>query len=260
MLLQTEKMLSVGGLAAGMAHELNNPLGVILQGSQNILRRLSPELSRNQRVAAALGVALEQVRGYLEQSQILSFLEAMAGAARRASRIVADMHSFTDRGHAGFEPVQLEDMLDTAAQWLESDCHLQQQCDLRQVVIARDYAGVGPVHCNRVAIEQVLLNLLKNAVQAMTGADRRGPHRLTLRTRREDRWARVEVEDTGPGIDEKTRRHLFEPFFTTKPAGVGTGLGLSVSYFIVHQQHGGAISVLSTPGKGACFIVRLPTR
>lgn len=260
MLLQTEKMLSVGGLAAGMAHELNNPLGVILQGSQNILRRLSPDLPRNQRLAAALGAPLEQVRAYLEQSRILSFLENMAGAARRAARIVADMQSFTERGHAGFEWIRLEDMLDTAAQWLDSDRHLKQQCDLRRITIVRDYAGAQPVRCNRVAIEQVLLNVLKNAVQAMTGGGRPGPHRLTLRTRQEDNGVRAEVEDNGPGIDAKTRRHLFEPFFTTKPAGVGTGLGLSVSYFIVHQQHGGAISVRSIPGKGACFIIQLPAR
>jgi signal transduction histidine kinase len=252
-------MLSIGSLAAGMAHELKNPLSIVLQGSQNILRRISPDLLRNRRTAKELGVKLEQVHSYLEQSKILLFLEGINEAARRAARIIADMRTFSDCSHAGFVPAGLEDMLDTAVRLMDSDYDLKQQYDFRQVEIIRDYdSEIGRVSCNQTAIEQVFLNLIKNAAQAMADAGKPQPHRIMLRTRREGEWARVEVEDNGSGMDEKTRRHLFEPFFTTKPAGVGTGLGLSISYFIIHQQHGGNISVSSTPSKGTCFTICLP--
>jgi signal transduction histidine kinase len=109
-----------------------------------------------------------------------------------------------------------------------------------------------------VEIEQVLLNLLKNAAQAMIAnpPDRRP--RLILRLRREDRYALLEVEDNGLGMTEDIRRRVFEPFFTTKEPGVGTGLGLSVSYMIVTQNHKGLMEVQSTPGRGTVFKVSLP--
>jgi signal transduction histidine kinase len=94
----------------------------------------------------------------------------------------------------------------------------------------------------------------------MTEGARPPPYRLTLRTRAEGDHVRIEIEDNGPGMDDKATRRVFEPFFTTKPVGVGTGLGLSVSYFIVTEHHGGSITVSSTPGAGTCFTIRLPVR
>jgi signal transduction histidine kinase len=92
----------------------------------------------------------------------------------------------------------------------------------------------------------------------MAGGGTPPPHRITLRTRREEEYGRIEVQDNGPGMDEQTQRRVFEPFFTTKTVGVGTGLGLSVSYFIITEQHKGTIDVSSAPGEGTCFIIRLP--
>lgn len=258
MLVQTDKMLSVGGLAAGVAHELNNPLSIVLQGSQNILRRLSPDLPGNRRTAEEVGVKLEHVRDYLEKSRILNFLKSMHQAAQRATRIVADMMTFSDYRRVDFVPTRVEEMLDNAVHFVNEDDELKQRYRLAQIHIKRDYdPTLGPVKCNRTAMEQVFLNLIKNAAQALAERARPLPC-LTLRTYRKDEWACIEIEDNGPGLDGKVRSHLFEPFFTTKPPGVGTGLGLSVSYFIVHQQHGGQILVSSPPGQGACFTVCLP--
>lgn len=258
MLLQTDKMLSVGGLAAGLAHELNNPLSIVLQGSQNILRRLSYDLPRNRVIAEKTGIKLEQVRNYLEKNQILKFLNSMNEAAQRAARIVADMMTFADCRHMDFSPAKLEDMLDTALQSGHYNAALTGDWDLSQILIVRDYdPALGPVRCNRKAIERVFLNLIKNAAQAIADSAKPSP-RITLRTYREDDWVCVKIEDNGPGLDEKARRHLFEPFFTTKPPGVGIGLGLSVAYFIVTEQHGGQITVSSTPGQETCFTVSLP--
>ena len=258
MMVQTEKMLSVGGLAAGMAHEINNPLGAILQGSQNILRRIGPDLPQNRSVADALGVDLNQLNRYLQERGILRFLEGIREAGSRATKIVADMLSFSRRSESRFTLVDIEDMLETVLRLAASDYDLKKKYDFKRILIARDYdPALGTVYCDKTEIEQVILNLLKNAAQAMAGDNTPSPA-ITLRTLREPDNALIEVIDNGPGMDDDILKRIFEPFFTTKEVGVGTGLGLSVSYFIVTEQHNGRLSVMSKPGQGSRFSIRLP--
>ena len=258
MMVQTEKMLSVGGLAAGMAHEINNPLGAILQGSQNILRRIAPDMPQNRAVAKAIGIDLDKLYRYLEQRQIPRFLEGIREAGARAAKIVADMLSFSRRSEFSFALVHPEEMLETALRLAASDYDLKKKYDFKRIAIERDYdSTLRPVHCDKTEIEQVILNLLKNAAQAMAEGSTPAPV-IILRTRREKDHALIEVVDNGPGMDEKTLKRIFEPFFTTKEVGAGTGLGLSVSYFIITEQHNGRLSVMSKPGLGARFSIRLP--
>lgn len=258
MMVQTEKMLSVGGLAAGMAHEINNPLGAILQACQNILRRLSPDLSKNREVAQALGLDLDLVNRYLQKRGILHFLKGIQEAGARSVKIVTDMLAFSRRSESHFAHVDLGETLDTALRLAASDYDLKKKYDFKHIQIIRDYdPDLRLVYCDKTQIEQVILNLVKNAAQAMANAAIPSPT-ITLRTRWEPGYARIEVVDNGPGMDERIRRRVFEPFFTTKEVGVGTGLGLSVSYFIVTEQHKGTLSVTSTPGQGTHFIIRLP--
>ena len=259
MMVQTEKMMTVGGLAAGMAHEINNPLSGVLQSCQNILRRLSPELEVNQKVARSLDLDLHQLGRFLEERGIIGFLTAIRDAAERASRIVADMLSFSRRSTREFEPVSAVDMLEGVVRLASSDYDLKKKYDFRRIDIVREYdPNLGPVPCDRTEIEQVLFNLIKNAAQAISGQDAQRPAQIVLRTARVGGFARIEVEDNGPGMEEATLQRVFEPFFTTKPPGVGTGLGLSVSYFIITERHKGTFSVNSTPGRGTCFVIRLP--
>ncbi len=262
MMEQTEKMLSVGGLAAGMAHEINNPLGAMMQSGQNIRRRLSPELAKNREVAETLGMDLGQVQTYLEARGIPRFLEDIHEAGARAAKIVADMLAFSRRSESRFAPINLGELLDTAVRLAAIDYDFKKNYDFKQIEIERDYdPTVGEVPCDPAEIEQVILNLLKNAAQAMTGTlAPQQPPKIILRTRQQANYARIEIIDNGPGMDEKTRRRVFEPFFTTKDVGVGTGLGLSVSYFIVTEQHRGTLTVESAPDKGARFIICLPTK
>jgi len=260
MMVQTEKMMSVGGLAAGMAHEINNPLSAVLQSGQNIHRRLSQDLAANQQVAAELGLDLGTVHDYLDMRGILHFLEGIRESAGRASHIVTDMLSFSRRSGTDFVPADLDGLLDAVVRLAGSDYDLKKKYDFRQVAITRDYEPELPkVLCDPTEIEQVFLNVIKNAAQAMASTGQ-STYRLTLRTRRQRHSARVEIEDNGPGMDQKTRARVFEPFFTTKPVGTGTGLGLSVSYFIVTEQHHGSISVRSRPGRGSCFTITLPIK
>ena len=259
MMVQTEKMMSVGGLAAGMAHEINNPLSGVLQSCQNIQRRLSPDLEPNQRTAGELGIDLALVHRYLEERGILEFVNAIQQSASRASHIVADMLAYSRSTTTDFQPARVDEMLDTVVRLAASDYDLKKKYDFKQVEIVRDFdPELETLICDHTEIEQVLLNLIKNAAQAMSESGTPPPHRIILRTRREGEYGCIEVEDNGPGMDEQAQRRVFEPFYTTKAVGVGTGLGLSVSYFIVTDQHKGTIDVASTPGEGTCFTVRLP--
>jgi PAS domain S-box-containing protein len=261
MMVQTEKMMSVGGLAAGMAHEINNPLSGVLQSSQNIQRRLSPDLEPNRLTAEALGIDLELVYRYLEERGIIDFVDAIQQSASRASRIVADMLAYSRSTTTDFQPARVEDMLETVVRLAASDYDLKKKYDFKQVEIVHDFdPEFETLVCDHTEIEQVLLNLVKNAAQAMAEGGTPHPHRIILRTRREGEYGCIEVQDNGPGMDEQTQRRVFEPFFTTKAVGAGTGLGLSVSYFIVTEQHRGSLDVSSHPGEGTCFTICLPLK
>ena len=260
-MVQTEKMMTVGGLAAGMAHEIHNPLSGVLQSSQNILRRLSSELPANQATADDLGLDLHTMNSYLEKRGILGFIEGIREAAERASRIVVDMLAFSSRSTAEFSPVSINELLDTVVRISANDYDLKKTYDFKKIDIVREYDPDMPdVACDRTEIEQVMLNLIKNAAHAMAGQENPARQCIVLRTIDEGEWARIEIEDTGPGMNEEVQRRVFEPFFTTKPIGIGTGLGLSVSYYIITEQHKGTISVDSEPGDGSRFVIRLPYR
>ncbi|MHC1729637.1 MAG: PAS domain S-box protein [Syntrophobacteraceae bacterium] len=258
-ILESEKMLSVGRLAAGMAHEINNPLGVILQASQNVLRRVSPGIPANIRVAGECGITLGSLLEYMKQREILTFLEDIRQSGQRAAEIVANMLSFSRKAETGMSTTNLAELLDRTVSLAAGDYDMKKHYDFRQIEIVRDYEpDVPQVVCHAGKIQQVFLNILRNGAEAMgTTRDQGRSPRFILRVAGEGAVVRVEIEDNGDGMDESTRKRLFEPFFTTKPPGLGTGLGLSVSYFIITEDHQGAISVESTPGVGSCFIIRL---
>ena len=260
MMIQTEKMMSVGGLAAGMAHEINNPLGAIMQGVQNAIRRLSPDLEANQKAAEECGADLETVRSYLEKRGILRYLDGMREAGTRAAKIVSNMLDFSRRSESKLAPTEINNLMDSVLELADSDYDLLKKYDFRHVKVERDYgADLSQIPCTPTEIEQVFLNLIRNAAEAMAEVrEKDAEPRITIRTQREKDHALIEVTDNGPGMDEETRKRVFEPFFTTKPVGEGTGLGLSVSYFIITNNHNGTMSVESEPGKGTTFIIRLP--
>ncbi|EFK96255.1 two-component system sensor kinase [sediment metagenome] len=168
------------------------------------------------------------------------------------------MLQFSRRADTTMEFTSLAQILDQALGLAASDYDLKKKYDFRSIDIIKDYQDIPQIPIVSMEIEQVILNLLKNAAQAMTATPPDRKPRITLRLRREDRYAVFEVEDNGPGMAEDIRRRVFEPFFTTKEPGVGTGLGLSVSYMIVTQDHKGLMEVQSTQGKGTVFKVMLP--
>jgi PAS domain S-box-containing protein len=260
MMIQTEKMLSVGGLAAGMAHEINNPLGGILMGVNNIQRRISPDLKKNNEVAVECGIDMEKLHEYIEKREISRMISGIKELAVRATGIVVDMLSFSRASSSRLEPVSLADVIEKTVSLAAHDYDLKNNYDFRKIQILREFdSELPPVPCVAVEIEQVMLNLLKNAAHALAAKEPGDEKlRIVLRLRREWSMARIEVEDNGPGMDQATAKRIFEPFFTTKPVGQGTGLGLSVSYFIITRNHHGIMNVESVKGKGTKFIISIP--
>ncbi|NNA88588.1 sensor histidine kinase [Pseudomonas gessardii] len=260
MMVQSEKMLSVGGLAAGMAHEINNPLGAILHNVQNIRRRLSAELPKNLEHAEQVGVELETVNRYLQSREVPQLLDGIQQAGARAAKIVTHMLSFSRRSNRQMAPCDLPALIDQAVEIAGNDFDLAIGFDFKGQAITRQFDPLlGPVPGTANELEQVLLNLLKNAAQAIhLREDDSEPGRIILRTRLNPPWAEIQVEDNGIGMSENVRKRTFEPFFTTKEIGQGTGLGLSVSYFIITNNHKGQMEVHSTLGQGTCFTLRLP--
>ncbi|WP_291326550.1 PAS domain S-box protein [Desulfovibrio sp. UCD-KL4C] len=261
MMIQTEKMMSVGGLAAGMAHEINNPLGAILSGVQGAERRLSPTLSKNVEVASDIGVNLNKMQEYLEKRGIIGYLRGISDAGRRAAQIVRNMLEFSRKSESIRGPMNVKKILEKSISLAANDYDLKKKYDFKTIDIRRDYEQVLPqVNITETEIEQVFLNIFKNAAQAMSEKDFSDERPcLTLRTRKDGKYVRIEVEDNGPGMKEEVRKRVFEPFYTTKQVGLGTGLGLSVSYFIITRNHEGEFFVESEPSKGTKFIIRLPS-
>ena len=259
-LAQQGKMASLGVLSSGVAHEINNPLGAILHNVQNIRRRLSPDLPKNLEQAEQIGIELDTVNEYLKAREVPQLLDGIQQAGARAAKIVTHMLSFSRRSTWQMAPCDLPALIDQAVEIAGNDFDLAIGFDFKGQAIIRQFdPALGPVPGTANELEQVLLNLLKNAAQAIhQREDDREPGRIILRTKLNPPWAEIQVEDNGIGMSESVRKRTFEPFFTTKEIGQGTGLGLSVSYFIITNNHKGQMEVQSTPGQGTCFTLRLP--
>jgi PAS domain S-box-containing protein len=266
-MVQTEKMMSVGGLAAGMAHEINNPLAGIMQSAQVIQNRLLPDLNKNKEVAAQCGITMEQIDCYQRHRDIDKMLHSLLESGSRAARIITNMLSFSRKSSSKFMYCDIGDLLDTTLDLAANDYDLKKKYDFRKIEIVRNYdSTVDKIRCDAGAIQQVFLNLLKNAAQAMVVDDKQdgdnvptsAKPKIILRIYQDRQNLNVEFSDNGIGMDEDTVKRIFEPFYSTKEVGVGTGLGLSVSYFIVKENHSGSIKVRSTRGTGTTFTVSLP--
>jgi len=261
MMVQTEKMISVGGIAAGIAHEINNPLGIVLQAAQTLLQRTNPDFKKNQEAAAAIGLDMELLRQYFVARNLGAFIDDIMAAAVRASAIIRHMLDFSRKSESHRTVCDLPGIIDKAVELAGSDYDLKKSYDFRKIRIVRDYADDLPrVNCTETEMEQVMLNILRNAAQAMASAmPAIEAPAITIVVRATDEGVRIQISDNGPGMNPEVRRRVFEPFYTTKAPGVGTGLGLSVSYYIITQGHGGNMLVESRQDEGASFIITLPT-
>jgi PAS domain S-box-containing protein len=256
-LVQREKLASIGQLAAGVAHEINNPLGFLKSNHQS-LKRYFTAFQRAWE-AAAPALPIEQKKEIVETQDLAFaaeelphlFAESDDGFARIVE-IVSQLKSFSrvdSEPHRS--PYDLEHGLESTlvVAWNE----------IKYVAeVERNYGGVRSVEAEGGPINQVLLNILVNAAQAIASQGRKEKGKITITTREEPPYVICEIEDDGPGMTAEVKERIFDPFFTTKGAEKGSGLGLSISNDIIVVKHRGRLSVRSEPGKGAVFTIALP--
>lgn len=232
-LVQAGKLATLGELTTGVAHELNNPLN---------------------NIGLFIGNAIDHIElGMADRQQVLRELQSAMQQVRKATEIISHLRTFGRAATVSRAPVAINQVLERALSLM------REQLRMRQIRVELHLAREDPVVVgNAIQLEQVFINLLANARDALADA----PRKLirvsgTIHRERDESWAELSVCDTGPGIPTGLEQRIFDPFFTTKDVGTGTGLGLSITYGII-REHQGTISVANAPGAGATFIVRLP--
>ena len=249
-LLQSEKMAAIGQLAAGVAHEINNPIGFVNSNlgslktyTTNLLHLIDAYESGQ---AAAIAEAKRQADLEFLREDLPSLLAESQEGLDRVTRIVQDLKDFSRVDQAERQRADLNAALNSTLNVVRNE--LKYKAD---VIV--ELGEIPEIDCVPAQLNQVVMNLLVNAAQAIP---ERGKIFVRSGVEHDNVW--FEIEDTGSGMSEETRHRIFEPFFTTKPVGKGTGLGLSISYDIIVKKHHGRVDVRSTPGKGTCFRIWLP--
>ena len=261
-LVQQEKLASLGQIVAGVAHEINNPVAFVSNnvavlgrdvGEMRDILALYGEADRL--IATGMPDLAARIAEYRERVDLAYTLNNIQGllhrsrdGLKRIQQIVGHLRLFAHLDEGEVNEADLNDGIESTAAIIVG--HARK----KQIQLAMDLGPLPPVICNAARINQVVMNLLTNAIDACSDGGQ-----VSVRTRKADQGVTIEVSDTGCGIPPEVRDRIFDPFFTTKPVGQGTGLGLSISYGII-KDHDGAIDVRSEPGHGSHFVVSLPLR
>lgn len=249
-LLQSEKLAAIGQLAAGVAHEINNPVGYVYSNLQSLEGYLSDLFRLTDVVDEAKSLddlrAVKQAIDYdFLRDDLTALLEESREGIERVKTIIAAMRDFSHIEEEEFKPADIHRAIETTLNLVNNELKYKAE-------VIREFSDLPEIDCIVSQINQVIMNLLVNAAHAI---DEFG--RITIRTRHDDTFAYIEIEDTGKGISPDHLNRIFEPFFTTKPIGKGTGLGLSLSFNII-EKHQGQLLARSEQGQGTCFIIKLP--
>ncbi|WP_017663366.1 ATP-binding protein [Baaleninema simplex] len=267
-LVQTEKMSSLGQLAAGMAHEINNPVNFIygnLSPIRDYARDLLALVELYQQAypdpPEAIGDWIEEIDLPFLQEDFFNVVTSMQEGAERIRKIILSLKNFARLDEVGMKRVDLHEGIESTLSILQHRCRGQGKRP--DIEIVRAFGDVPKVECFASQINQVLTNLLENAIDALDEAIREKQLSdrpcITVETSAiGDRKVLIAIADNGIGIPEAIQHQIFNPFFTTKAVGKGTGLGLSIAYQIIHDTHGGTLSCISSPGRGTTFHIQLP--
>jgi signal transduction histidine kinase len=271
-MVQSEKMSSLGQLVAGVAHEINNPVNFIYANLEPIGEYATDLLGlimAYQRYypnpPLALSSQAEAIDLDFIKQDLPKILSSMEVGAERIRQIVLSLRNFSRSDEKGLKPVDIHEGLESTLVILQH--RLKASSDQAGIKILRDYDTLPAVECYPGLINQVLMNLLSNAIDALDElCEQRGDGdrgQITLKTSTfmeadDVEWVEIAIADTGIGIPEEIQGRVFDAFFTTKPVGKGTGIGLSISYSVITKKHGGRLTFFSIPRQGAEFVVQIP--
>ncbi len=258
-LVQKEKMASIGQLSAGIAHEINNPLGFVKSNYASLktyIESIKKFISAYKNAEPSKTLELQKVYEQEDLDYILKDVDDLFDETddgiKRIMSIVSNLKSFSRAG--------TEETVDSynLNQGIESTLVIARNEYKYVAAVEKKFGELPPISCNANEINQVILNLIVNAAHAILNAEvKKG--KITITTWADTTNVYCEVKDNGPGIPERIQARIFDPFFTTKKTGKGTGLGLSISYDIIVNRHGGNIDVVSQEGEGTQFTISLPT-
>ncbi len=264
-LIQSEKMSSLGQLVAGIAHEVNNPINFIhgnMCHVEEYCKSLVTMIQLYQKEFPQATPAIQQQAEALEIDYVCDDVAKLTGSMRagteRVSQLVLSLRNFSRLDESERKVVDIHEGINSTLALLNH--RLALPGEKPTINIVRDFADLPEIECYPRQFNQVIMNLINNAIDAVEASQSSEP-KVSIRTDVIcERWVKVAVIDNGIGISDTDKASLFDPFFTTKPVGQGTGLGLSISYQIVTEEHGGKIDCYSTVGQGTEFIVQIPVR
>lgn len=273
-LIQAEKMSALGQLVAGIAHEINNPTNFIygnLDHAEDYFNDLIELIELYQDYYPSPGEEIEKFMEEIELEYLTEdfskVLHSMKIGASRIREIVKSLRTFSRLDEAEIKDVDIHEGIDSTLMILDN--RLQQKKDRPEIQVIKEYGKLPPINCYAGQLNQVFMNLLTNAIDAIESQpikndlnSHSSSHSWIKIVTKMKNAAEIEIAiaDNGPGIPDEVKHRLFDPFFTTKPVGKGTGLGLSISYSIIVEKHGGQLEVNSTPGKGTEFIISIPVK
>lgn len=271
-LVQTEKMSSLGQLVAGVAHEINNPVSFIygnLVHAHEYVKDLLHLLSLYQQHYPQPYPAIQQEAETIELDFLMEdlpkLLNSMRTGAERIQEIVLSLRNFSRMDEAEVKPVNIHEGIDSTLMILQN--RLKEMAGHPGIEVIKRYSQLPEVECYAGQLNQVFMNILSNAIDALDDYNRKrsseeikqNPSTITICTTLiTPNRVQICIADNGLGMSETVRHRIFEPFFTTKSIGKGTGLGLSISYQVITEKHGGTLACVSMPGQGAEFIIQLP--